>query len=124
MAEYQIVLEVGAAPEALQIVDKDRKVGIQGQLMYLLVHTGSKVDKSCILAESIYLTVLRIVDTSVDIDHMSLFAQFGGNLPNIDAHTSSIFGTQFAHGTTMGTQHTYSQLTKRHQGIVLASAIT
>jgi hypothetical protein len=123
MTEYQIVLGVGAAPEALQIVDKGRKVRIQGQLMDLLVHTGPKVDESCILAELIYLTVLRVVNTSIDIDYMSLFAQFGGNLPNIDAHTSCIFGTQFAHRTTMSTQHAYSQLTRRHQGIVLLNAI-
>jgi hypothetical protein len=29
MAEYQIVLEVVATPETLQVVDKGRKVGIQ-----------------------------------------------------------------------------------------------
>jgi hypothetical protein len=67
MAEYQIVLEFVAAPEALQVVDKGGKVGIQGQLTYLLVHTGPEMDESCILAEFIDLAVLRVMNTSIDI---------------------------------------------------------
>jgi hypothetical protein len=36
--------------------------------MYLLVHTGPEMDESCIVAQFIDPAVLRIVNTSIDID--------------------------------------------------------
>jgi hypothetical protein len=60
--------------------------------MYLLVFTRPEMDESCVVAEFIDLAIFRVVNTSIDIDQMSLFAQFAGNLSDIDTHATSISG--------------------------------
>jgi hypothetical protein len=91
MAKYQIVLEVILPPETLQVSNKVGKMGVHGQLMYLLVFPCFEVNEPYILIELIDLSVLGVMNASIDIHEMSLLTQFVSKLPDIDAHTTGVF---------------------------------
>jgi len=57
------------------------------------------------------LTVSGVMCPGIDIHQVPLFPKFVSQLSDVDAHATSISGTQIPYGTAVGTEHSYSWLT-------------
>jgi hypothetical protein len=91
MAEYQVILEVIVLPEALQITGKLGKMRIYSQLMYPLLSASREVYESRIPTKHIYLMVIGVMNTGIDVHEMPLLTQFVRKLPDVDTHTAGVF---------------------------------
>jgi hypothetical protein len=105
MAVDQVVVQAVTPAEFLETPGEIGEVGIYGQFVYFFVLARPEMNETSVLPQSIYHLIFWVMDSGIYIDFMSQLAQLTRQFQHVDAHTTGILGTQFAHRAAVCAEH-------------------